>query len=289
MIICPDCRSNLDPAGSLSCSACGWEGSQLDDVPVMLSSRDRGSELFSRYIDNYDGIAEDDLAEGIQGDGMQQFFNERVLRYLGDIGGQRVCDVGIGKGILFEKLRRGGVASLVGVDISMPYLRRFAGMRDVQVVLANAENLPFRDAFDLVIATDVAEHVLNIGDLMMSVRESLTPNGRFVVRVPYKDNMLQYARLAGCEYDMVHLRNFAEDNLEHLLRHTGFAVERLHYDGFNPERARPWVMRTRVGRGLFNEFVFRGLGGGERVERLDPRIGRLLMDPFVVTAVARRR
>ena len=145
-----------------------------------------------------------------------------------------MCDVGIGKGILFEKLRRGGVASLVGVDVSAPYLLRFAGLEDVRIVLANAENLPFRDSFDLVIATDIAEHVLNVGDLMISVREALAPGGRFVVRVPYKDNMLQYARLNGCDYDMVHLRNFAEDNLKHLLTQSGFVVEHLHYDGFNP-------------------------------------------------------
>jgi SAM-dependent methyltransferase len=289
VLVCPDCRRDLADPEALKCPACGWEGSRLDGVPVMLSSRDRASELFSRYLANYDRIAEDDLEVGIQGDRLQQLFNDRALGYLGDLAGRRVCDVGIGKGILFEKLRRGGVASLAGVDISMPYLRRFATAGDAHVVLANAENLPFRASFDLVIATDIAEHVLNIGDLMLSVWEALVPDGRFVVRVPYKDNMLQYARLAGCEYDMVHLRNFAEDNLEHLLTHTGFAVEAMHYDGFNADRARPWVMRTRAGRRAFHELMFRGLGGGERVERLNPRIGRRLMDPFVVTAVARRR
>jgi SAM-dependent methyltransferase len=284
--VCPDCRRDLD--GGLACPACGWQGSEVDGVPVLLSSRDRDSGLFTRYLANYDQIAEDDLAEGIQEARTQEFFNERVLRYLGDVSGRRVCDVGIGKGILFEQLRRGGVASLTGVDISMPYLRRFAGRDDVRVVLANAENLPFRESFDLVIATDILEHVLNLGDVMISVREALVPGGRFVVRVPYKDNMLQYARLAGCEYDMVHLRNFAADNLRHLLTHTGFAVEALHYDGFTIERVRPWVTRTPAGRRLTGALKARGIGGGERVERLHPRIGRLLMDAYVVTAVARR-
>ena len=135
--------------------------------------------------------------------------------------------MGVGKGILFEKLRRAGPAMLVGVDISMPYLQRVANTGNLTVVLANAENLPFRDAFDLVVAADVLEHVLNVGDFLMSVRESVVTDGTFVVRVPYLDNMLQYAHLNGCEYDIVHLRNFARGNLVHLLRHTGFVVDRL--------------------------------------------------------------
>jgi SAM-dependent methyltransferase len=284
-LICPDCRRDVD---GLACAACGWEGSRLDGVPVMLATRDRDSGLFSRYLDNYDQIADDDLAAGIQEERTQRFFNERALGYLGDLAGKRVLDVGIGKGILLEQLRRGGVASLAGVDISMPYLRRFAAADDVRVVMANAENLPFRESFDLVIATDIAEHVLNVGDLMLSIREALVPGGRFVVRVPYKDNMLQYARLAGCTYDMVHLRNFAKDNLTHLLRHTGFTVDDLHYDGFTITRARPWVTRTPAVRQLHGALVSRGIGGGERVERMNPRLGRLLMDAYVVTAVARR-
>jgi 2-polyprenyl-3-methyl-5-hydroxy-6-metoxy-1,4-benzoquinol methylase len=288
VILCPDCRGDLGGLDAERCAACGWTVSRIDGVPVLLSSRDRESELFTRYLANYDRIASDDLACGIQEMRTQQFFNERLLGYLGNMSGLRVCDVGIGKGILFEMLGRSGPASLVGVDISMPYLERFVNDADSTVVLANAENLPFRDAFDLVVAADVLEHVLNVGDVLMSVRESLVANGTFVVRVPYLDNMLQYARLNGCQYDMVHLRNFASRNLEHLLRHTGFVVERLCYDGFNKWRARPYVARTQLGMWLLEAFSERLLGGEERLERLNPRVGRVLMDPLVVTAITRR-
>jgi 2-polyprenyl-3-methyl-5-hydroxy-6-metoxy-1,4-benzoquinol methylase len=182
MILCPDCRGELGSLDAEGCAACGWTGSRLNGVPVLLSSHDRKSELFSRYLANYDEIASDDLTSGIQEARMQQFFNERLLSYLGNIRGRHVCDIGIGKGILFEMLSRSGPASLVGVDISMPYLERFANNLDSTLVLANAENLPFRDAFDLVVAADVLEHVLNVGDFLMTVRESLVAHGSFVVR-----------------------------------------------------------------------------------------------------------
>ncbi len=286
-VVCPDCRRTLDGPDSLTCAACGWAGSRIDGVPVLLSTHDRGSELFSRYLTNYDRIADDDLTVGIQPEGLQQFFNDQLFSYLGALTGKRVCDVGIGKGILFEKLRKSDVASLVGIDISMPYLTRFAGLPGELVVLANAENLPFRDSFDLVIATDILEHVLNVGDFMISLRDALAGRGRLVLRVPYKDNMLQYARLNGCDYDMVHLRNFTEGNFRHLLRHTGFVVDQLYYDGFSVWRPRPWATRTRV-RPLLHAFADRGADSEERLERLDPRIGRLVMEPIVMTAVAHR-
>jgi 2-polyprenyl-3-methyl-5-hydroxy-6-metoxy-1,4-benzoquinol methylase/uncharacterized protein YbaR (Trm112 family) len=288
-VLCPDCRgAELLRLDSLTCPACGWEGSLIEGVPVLLSSRDRDSELFQRYVTNYDHIASDDLVSSIQIERVQQDFNDRLFGYLGDVTGKRVCDVGVGKGMLFEKLRVSGPATLVGVDISMPYLRRFANGAGATVVLANAENLPFRDAFDLVMAADILEHVLNVGDFLMSVRESLAVDGTFVVRVPHLDNMLQYAHLNGCEYDIVHLRNFSRDNLVHLLQHTGFTVERLYYDGFNRARARRFLSRSERRMGLLDHFCDRLLGGSEGLERLNPRVARLLMEPLTVTAVTRR-
>jgi len=154
--------------------------------------------------------------------------------------------------------------------------------------LANAENLPFRDAFDLVVAADVLEHVINVGDFLTSVREALIADGTFVVRVPYLDNMLQYAHLRGCDYDIVHLRNFSRGNLVHLLRHTGFEVERLHYDGFNRARARRYLARSERRMRLLDHLSIRLLGGQEGLERLNPHLARLIMEPLVVTAVTRK-
>jgi SAM-dependent methyltransferase len=257
---------------------------------VLLSTRDRESELMARYLANYDQIAVDDLTTGIQKESLQRFFNERLRGYLGNFAGQRVCDVGVGKGMLFEMLGQGGAASVVGVDISMPYLERFAGLPDTTVVLANAENLPFRDAFDLVVAADVLEHVLNVGDFLICMREALAPKGRFVVRVPYRENLVKYAHLVyDCPYDLVHLRSFNNGNLRELLRYAGFVVERLQYDGFGTDRARPWPASTRVGRRLIHEFGHRLLGGQDQLEQMNPQLGRLLMEPIVVTAITRRR
>jgi SAM-dependent methyltransferase len=288
MILCPDCRSPVPSLNVDACENCDWRAELSGDVPIFLSSADRQSPLFSNYLANYDRIAADDLSESIQHDSFLELQAEQLHRHLGDVRGLSVCDVGIGQGVLFRRLRDSGPRLLTGVDISMAYLARHEALGDVRVLMANAENLPFRDEFDLVIASDVAEHVLNISDLLMSVREALVPGGVFAIRVPFKDNMVQYARLDGCKYDMVHLRNFAKDNLVDLLCHFDLSVESLHYDGFAPYRVRSPLVSTSLGRSVTNAVMERLPSGPDGFLRINPHLGRLLTTPVAITAIARK-
>jgi len=289
MILCPDCRVPVASLDADGCSSCSWQSDRVEGIPVFLSSNDRGGGLFPEYLANYDRIAGDDLDASIQDPSFLEQEADELESHIGPVAGKSVLDVGVGQGVLFDRLRRLQPAQLVGVDISVAYLRRYAGANGTRVVLANAENMPFRDEFDLAVAADVLEHVLNVSDMLVSLNEALVQGGTLAVRVPYKDNLLQYARLRGCKYDMVHLRNFAEDNLTDLLAHAGFEVQRLHYGGFAVYRPRPYVVATEAGRRLW------AIAGRHLPQRADgflslgPRLGRLLTVPVVVTAIARKR
>lgn len=239
-------------------------------------------------MENYDRIADDDLRESIQPATSLDVQAERLYSYVGDLQGRRVCEIGIGQGRLFEKMRRAGPARLTGVDISQAYLVRFTALADVDILVANAENLPFHSEFDLIVSSDVLEHVLNVGDFLVSVREALVDGGQFVVRVPYKEDLTPYARRNDCPYEFVHLRNFARDNLRDLLERAGFSVKRIGCDGFNTARVRRYISRLLPGRGLFYLAVVRPRGEAG-VARIDPRIGRLMMVPQEITAVAYKR
>jgi SAM-dependent methyltransferase len=228
------------------------------------------------------------LEESIQPEAFLAVQAERLRDHIGDVRGARVLDLGIGKGILLEQLRASEPAGLTGVDIALSYMRRFADAEDVDVVFANAENLPFREHFDLVVAADVVEHVINVADLLVGVHEALAPNGRFLVRVPYREDITQHSRLRGCPYEFVHLRTFAKDNLTDMLLRAGFRIDAVHYDGFDPSRARAAMTRTRGGRVLWRQAVARLFGGEEGVYRMNAYLGRLLMTPIVITVVARK-
>lgn len=286
MVICPDCLVPLPDLGVEACGACGWRLERRDGVPVLLSSRDRADPLFARYLENYEVIAQDDLAETIQRRAYLEVGAAGLMDAAGDVSGASVCDVGFGQGDLLELMRAAGARALTAVDIARPYFDAASVHHDVRFVQANGERLPFEDEFDVVVASAVLEHVLNAGDFLLSAHRALVPGGRLVVKVPYRESIVSYARQAGCEYDFVHLRSFDRPILKTYLESAGFAVERFAYDGWVPERLRhAWTARERpqrILRGLLERYP-----DHDRIARMDPRLGRVFFVPNEITAVAR--
>ena len=66
----------------------------------------------------------------------------------------------------------------MAVDITLEYFKQFELENQVTPLLANGENLPFREEFDIITNTDVLEHVFNVGSFLISIYEALKPNGR---------------------------------------------------------------------------------------------------------------
>jgi SAM-dependent methyltransferase len=289
MIVCPDCSHPLATLAADRCDDCGRGFERANGIPELLAADDLAEPIVQAYRDHYEQIAANDLASAIQDEEHMEIEADRLLQAVGDVRGLEVCDVGVGKGMLLDRLLRAQPRSVIGVDLARPYLDRLAGRAGVQLVLANAERLPFRVEFDVVVSSDVLEHVLNVGDFLVSVRQALRPGGRFVVRVPYRDRLTSYATQTGYRYRFVHLRSFDGRSLRRLLDEAGFDVQRVLYSGFFIGRRR-WLFseHPELGRKL-RRTLLRRYGSEGRVTGIDPRIGRLLMEPNVVTAVADRR
>ena len=309
MELCPDCGAERR---ALVCTQCDWVGERVGAIPVVLARTDARSPFFAAYKENYDAIAFDDLDDSIQHTSYLDAQTSKLLRYLGRLAGTSVCEVGIGQGRLFERLVESGVERAVGVDISVPYLQRWVGVPKAEVLVANAENVPFRDEFDIVVASDILEHVMRPGDFLLSARRALRPGGSLVVRVPLNEDIVRYARLAGCKYDFVHLRSFTRRQLRTMVTSAGFRVSSVHADGFQfgslyAYRAYLWLR----GRGLPRPTVAyphrtseSAAVDGEQatswrlapivasvessLNRLPNGAGRLLATPLEVTVVATR-
>jgi SAM-dependent methyltransferase len=264
------------------CSQCGWKLETTEGVPVLLSNGDRSSPTFRDYSANYDRIADDDLAASIQPPAYLALQAETLFSYLPPLAGRRVCELGIGQGLLFEKLLAAHPASLTGIDISLAYLRRHAsqGHPGLSLALANAENIPYADEFDVMIASEILEHVLNVGDLLISLHRSLADGGRLFVRVPYKEDLRQYARQNGCPYPFVHLRSFTRSSLVDLLRHAGFRARRIRYDGhYGGSRRRLTGAALRLRPALLDRL----LEDGVPRRSVGPRVLGLMLRPITLT------
>lgn len=289
MMICPDCVAPMTEPDVLACRVCGWKGETRDGVPVYLSTRDRQDPLLREYFANYDDISADDLRESILDERYLENQARNLARCIPTLHNRRVCDIGCGKGILARQLLARGANPMTVVDLSLGYLRRISGGA-FHPVLANAENLPFADAFDIVTATDIMEHVLNVGSFIYSLNRALAIGGTAYVRVPYRENLLPYSPHLECQYRLVHLRSFNVDTLRVYFESAGFTIDGFRFDGYWLQRPQPfWQAGWR--HTLYQRFqraATTRLTHYTDVTSWNQWLARMLMVPLEVVVTARK-
>ena len=191
--------------------------------PLSVESTDEGSiaifNIPDDFDDNYEEIASDHLeqfaSEGINPFMAQDFWDECdeiaisfIRKYVSSLNFS-VIDVGCGSGKFLKRLNSDNA---YGIDVSLNYLRQ-AISSNAELAKGRVEDTPYDDAvFDVVVCTDVLEHVLHL-DAAVSELVRITKNGGLlVVRVPYKEDLAPYFS-EDYPYKYSHLRNFDEFSL----------------------------------------------------------------------------
>ena len=94
---------------------------------------------------------------------------------------ESVLDIGCGDGTLLVNI---STEQKVGVDLNTPYAERMKNA-NVMFVKADATHLPFKsETFDLIIASEVLEHLDDPNSCVRCVKEALKIRGHFLVSVP---------------------------------------------------------------------------------------------------------
>lgn len=141
-----------------------------------------------------------------------------VRRLVAPLPPGRAVDVGCGTGGNTAVLRDLGW-TVTGVDPS-PVAAPLAARRGFPVVRADARRLPLRDgAVDLVLSTDVWEHVDDDAAVAAETARVLRPGGRALVAVPCSMKLW-----SGHDVALGHVRRYERDQLERLLEGAGLAV-----------------------------------------------------------------
>jgi 2-polyprenyl-3-methyl-5-hydroxy-6-metoxy-1,4-benzoquinol methylase len=146
------------------------------------------------------------------------FLLERVA------AGQRVLDLGCGDGAFAAALVDAGCVVTMA-DVAQEALRR-ARLRAPAaeaVVLRDGEALPFaEDAFDVVWAGEVLEHVADVVGLLAEVRRVLRWGGRLLATTPWHGRLV-LAPDTHFDPRADHLRFFSARTLRGALTDAGFA------------------------------------------------------------------
>jgi SAM-dependent methyltransferase len=133
-------------------------------------------------------------------------------------GCKLILDVGCGSGWISRSFQEFLSATVVSVDVRSQSLQ--CGVHNP--VRMDARFLGFTEAFDMVIAKDVLEHLYDPAKALTQFAQLLKPDGRVLINVPTPDAPYFWD-------DYTHIRPYTKNSLNHLLDETGFNPVYSHY------------------------------------------------------------
>lgn len=169
--------------------------------------------------------------------------------------GSRICDLGCGNGYLAAWLGRMG-HRVTGVDASATGIRvarEHHADPDVDFVCADLDSPAMDDiasgAYDLVVSSDVIEHLYRPDMLVCTARRLLKPGGLLILGTPYHGWLKNVAISVLGRWDSHHAPNwigghikfFSRATLSDLVGAHGFSTLAFRYHG----RA-PWVWKNMI-------------------------------------------
>ena len=178
---------------------------------------------------------------------MHRHFMPKLLALAGPVGpGIRVLDVGCGNGYTCGEFLRLG-CTVVGVDLSEQGIvqaraahpeGRFEVLAADDLLLQNLCEAPF----DLVVSTEVVEHLYDPRSYAMGCFHALRPGGRFICTTPYhgyfKNLFISFAGKwdahANPLWDGGHIKLWSRRTLSQLLIEAGFQDLRFRGAGRLP-------------------------------------------------------
>jgi len=195
-----------------------------------------------------------------------------------DPRGLRVLDLGCGGGHNGALLRRAGAREVVGVERD-PGAAAAAGRRLDRVVCADLASFDFAglgdEPFDLVLASDVLEHLVEPEAVLARAVARLRPGGLVVASIPNVAHVSTFLWLLAKRwprrshgiFDRGHLRFFGRRDMVALLRGAGLEVLRVepYFTRYRPLRLAALVLSLGVFRDYWARqflLVARKPGGG---------------------------
>ena len=167
----------------------------------------------------------------------------------GDLSGKSVLDVGCGAGRLGAYLREQGATRVVGCDIAVDAITAASQNLDhaftYDVATDSLSRLCGEEKFDVVVATELIEHLFQPARLLQEVKSVLKPDGVFIVTTPNfllwsnRLRMLfgqfQYTKTGLLDESHVHF--FTYNTLHQIVKEEGLTVVAEHnvYHGKVPK------------------------------------------------------
>jgi len=116
-----------------------------------------------------------------------------ILTLMGDISDKIILDAGSGEGYFLSQIK---AKEKYGIEISKKRVVRSQEiLNDGKITIGDITNLPFKNQkFDLIICSEVLEHVKNYPKAIKEFKRCLKPNGHLILSFP-NEQMVGLVRL----------------------------------------------------------------------------------------------
>ena len=162
----------------------------------------------------------------------------KILEICANLKNKKVLDVGCSTGYLGQKLEKRG-AEVTGIDISKVALKKAQEVLSfTKVVDLNEGELPFKDGtFDLIVASEVIEHLFKPVIVLKELRRILKDKGGIIITTPnflYWGHRLQFL-FGNFQYskqgtfDESHVRFFSYSLLKQMLQKNQLNIIRENH------------------------------------------------------------
>jgi len=178
----------------------------------------------------------------------------------------KILEIGCSGGVLIRFLENKGFFDIWGIDISKTAIDLCKKRGITNVSVADGAGVNFNnEEFDIIIASDVLEHINDDSSALTEWNRIIKPNGKLVVFVPAFNFLWD-------EHDIKnhHCRRYSRSELIYVLRKANFKIERSscwNFSLFFP--ASLMIIFQRI-------FLKRKISCGRRLCKLNPTINKFL-------------
>ena len=174
---------------------------------------------------------------------MSRFRTDKDNFILSRCRGKRVLDVGCVNHTLAaahaSDWRHGQISkvaqSVVGLDYEKDAVDQL-NREGWTVVCADAQNFDLRarfpDGFEVIVASEIIEHLVNPGGFLSSLARHLAPGGQIIVSTPHAYGFAFFLEVLIWGEEKInddHTLTFSRKNIEWLARKSGVVVREFHW------------------------------------------------------------
>ncbi len=172
----------------------------------------------------------------------------------------KILDIGCASGQMIGSLKSNGFTDITGIDISEEAILACKNLGIKDVLVMDAKKLDFPDSsFDLLLASDVLEHIKDDAAALADWNRALARSGKLIIFVPAFNFLWS-------KHDEInhHHRRYSKSELLRLLQQAGFSVEHSSYWNFS------------LFFPIYLARILRKDSGSDDLQKINPVINKLL-------------